>query len=258
MLHAYWASLAVVFLCVTGLFVLARIHDRNDMADIFWGPGFLIASCSAMAVTGRPSLRWLLVTVLVAIWGMRLAFHIGKRHVMYPEDSRYAKWRREWGAWFVPRSYAQVFLLQGILLTIAATPLTAVAAAPKSPLGPADAFGGFLWLFGFCWESISDSQLAAFKNNPANRGKLMTTGLWAWSRHPNYFGEVVLWWGIWFFTLGTPYFWIALAGPLTVTLLILKVSGVPMLEEKFRTHPDYAAYAGTTSVFFPMPPRKDR
>jgi len=257
-LLTYLITLMVAVGFMTLVFIVALAKRRNDIADVVWGPGFVFVAVTALAVTGSVSERALLVSLLVAAWGIRLAWHIGARHIGKPEDSRYARWRREWGKRIVLRSFLQVFLLQGVLITIVSLPVTAVAVGPASPLGMFDALGAAIWTIGFFFEAVADWQLASFKRDGGSRGRFIMTGLWRWSRHPNYFGEVVLWWGIYCFALSTPNAWVALLGPLTITLLILKVSGVPMLEEKYRDNPDYQAYAARTSVFFPMPPRKER
>jgi steroid 5-alpha reductase family enzyme len=237
-------------------FAVSLIAKRNDIADVAWGLGFVLLSWLAFFTFGEASLRALIICLLVSVWGLRLAYHIHSRNRKKAEDYRYNQWRLEWGSWFYVRSFFQVYLLQGVLLLCIITPVLAITAAPTSPLTVFDILGVALWIIGFTFEVIGDAQLAKFIKNPANKGKLMTQGLWAYTRHPNYFGEVTQWWGLWVVALSTPNGWLSILGPLTITFLIVKVSGIPMLEKKMREHPDFAHYEKTVSVFFPLPPKK--
>jgi steroid 5-alpha reductase family enzyme len=155
----------------------------------------------------------------------------------------------------VPRSFLQVFMLQGLLLLLVAIPVIFVNQAPEAPLGWLDVLGLAIWMYGFAFEAIGDWQLLQFIRDPTNKGRLMTTGLWRYTRHPNYFGEVTLWWGIWLMTLTLPGGWLTIIGPLTITTLILKVSGIPMLEKPYEERTDFQEYKRRTSVFFPLPPQ---
>lgn len=247
----------IIFVYMTIWFQISLLKKRNDVADIAWGPGFIVVAFSSLIIAGNISSRALILSALVLIWGLRLAFHIGNRHVGKPEDARYAKWRKEWGKTVLIRSFLQVFMLQGILLIIVAIPIIMINAAPFPPLTVLDAFGLCIWLLGFSFETVSDWQLARFLKLPSGRGKIMTTGLWRYSRHPNYFGEVTLWWGIYIIALSVPNGWMSIIGPLTITFLILRVSGIPMLEEGFQDNPDFQQYKQRTSAFIPLPPRKE-
>jgi steroid 5-alpha reductase family enzyme len=239
-------------------FVASRILGRNDIADVAWGPGFALAAAVSLVAGGIRPLRGVLVSALVLVWALRLALHIHARDRGKGEDKRYAKWREEWGRWFVFRSFLQVFMLQGLLLLLVATPVIFVNAAPHVPLSWPDASGLIVWLAGFAFEAVGDLQLLRFVRDPTNRGKLMTEGLWRYTRHPNYFGEVTLWWGIWLIVLPVPGGWATAIGPLAITLLILKVSGIPMLERHYEGRPDWDAYKRRTSAFIPLPPRAER
>jgi len=244
-----------VLLYMTVWFVAALLRKRNDIADVAWGLGFVLTGLVSLAAAGEYAPRGLLATGLVAIWGVRLALHIFLRNRGKGEDPRYRKWREEWGRWFLPRSFLQVFMLQGALLVLVATPLIFVNAAPASPLSWIDGLGALVWLAGFFFETVGDLQLSRFLRDPANRGKLMTGGLWRYTRHPNYFGEVTLWWGIWLLAAAVPNGWATVIGPLAITFLILKVSGIPMLEERYEGRADFQEYKRRTSAFFPLPPR---
>jgi steroid 5-alpha reductase family enzyme len=244
-----------VMLYMTGWFIAAQVRGRNDIADVAWGLGFLLAAAVSLLAGGIYPLRGLLVSGLVLVWGVRLALHIHARNRGKGEDPRYLKWREEWGKWFVLRSFLQVFMLQGILLLMVAIPIVYANTAPAAPLGWLDLLGLAIWLYGFGFEAIGDWQLLMFIRNPDNKGKLMTSGLWRYTRHPNYFGEVTLWWGIWLMVLALPGGWLTVIGPLTITFLILKVSGIPMLEEPYEDRADFQEYKRRTSTLFPLPPR---
>lgn len=254
MTSPYVAAALALFLFVNAWFAVALALKRNDVADIAWGLGFALVGWTAFAFSDL-SARSVLVNALVTAWGLRLAWHIARRNARKPEDARYAAWRQEW-TWFRLRSYVQVFLLQGVLLYIIALPMLFIHAAPASALTVLDAAGVVVWLAGFFFEAIADAQLKRFLRDPANKGKIMDRGLWAYSRHPNYFGEVTQWWGVFLLALPLPYGFMTVVGPLTITLLILFVSGVPLLEKKYAGRPDFEAYKKRTSVFVPWFQRK--
>jgi len=202
------------------------------------------------------SARPMLITILVAVWGIRLSLYVHFRNRNKPEDFRYRKWREEWGSSFYIRSYLQVFILQSILLVLISTPVIYVSSVQNPPLGYTDAVGALVWMIGFFFESVGDYQLRRFMRDPMNKGRIMTSGLWRFTRHPNYFGEVAMWWGIFLIALSVPGGWWTIIGPATITFLILKVSGIPMLEAKYQGNPEFAAYQRHTSSFFPLPPRR--
>jgi steroid 5-alpha reductase family enzyme len=236
-------------------FVVSLVKKRNDVADVAWGLGFILMSWTSMYLAGDFGMRGLIVSLLVSIWGLRLAWHIHNRNKGKTEDYRYLAWRNEWGKWFYLRSYLQVYLLQGALLFLIVFPVLLINRSVGSGLGLLDIIGVVVWLIGFYFESVGDAQLAKFIKDPANKGKLMQSGLWSYTRHPNYFGEVVQWWGIWLIALSLPMGWIGIVGPLTISILILKVSGIPMLERKMEENPAFADYKRRVSKFFPLPPR---
>jgi steroid 5-alpha reductase family enzyme len=257
--HVWAAAVLAILVLDTTFFLLAALLRKNDLADVIWGPGFLVVVGTAwrFGAPERPAdVRLVLAITLVGIWAIRLLCHVAARNLGHDEDARYAKWRAEWGQSWLWRSYLQVFLLQGLILLLVSSPLLWLVANQEVPLDGACYVGILVWLFGFAFEAIGDEQLRRFKNDPANRGKLMTNGLWSWSRHPNYFGEVVQWWGIFLFALPLPYGTLTVISPLLITFLILKVSGVPMLEEAMAKRPGAEEYRRQTSVFFPRPPRR--
>jgi len=238
------------------IFAIALIKRDNSIADIAWGVGFiLVAVLSLIKEPGATSLQ-ILVSLLVLVWGLRLAIHIFYRSRRRGEDWRYANWRRKWGRWFLVRVWAQVFLLQGLLLVIIAYPIILINSTQTARLGLIAVAGTLIWLVGFIFEAVGDFQLLHFKRNPENKGKILTHGLWKYTRHPNYFGECAMWWGIFFIALSVPGGWTAIISPLLLTFLLLRVSGVAMLEAKYKKDKDFQEYARRTNAFFPWFPKK--
>lgn len=259
----WWPSFLMAMAIFQFVAIPALILRKNDLADVAWGPGFPLAAAAGVhwgypgGWEGLDARAWI-VLALISVWAIRLFAHVGWRNLSHPaEDVRYNNWRKEWGHTWLWRSYLQVFVLQPLILYVFLLPVLLILAHPAVPIGPLLWAGAAVWIFGFAFESIADEQLRRFKSNPQNRGHLMTTGLWSWSRHPNYFGEVTQWWGIWLIALELPYGWATVVGPIGVTYLILKVSGVSMLEDLIRKRPGYEEYAARTSEFIPLPPAKD-
>jgi steroid 5-alpha reductase family enzyme len=237
-------------------FWVSLIKKRNDVADVAWGLGFILIAWTSFFISENSGVRGILTSVLVSLWGLRLAWHIHSRNSRKTEDYRYRAWRKEWGKHFYMRSYFQVYFLQGILLFLIALPIMAINKNNGLPIGWLDVVGMAVWLCGFYFEVRSDAELTHFSKNPENKGKIMQEGLWKYSRHPNYFGEVTIWWGIFIISLGSARSVYTSVGPLTITILILFVSGIPMLEKKYEGRPDFEEYKKRTSMFFPLPERK--
>jgi steroid 5-alpha reductase family enzyme len=255
---SYFLALAVVLFGYMNVwFVISLLKKRNDVADSAWGLGFVVVAWVAYFLSEETSLRGLVVNSLVTVWGARLAWHIYRRNKGKSEDYRYLAWRQEWGKWFYLRSYAQVYLLQGALLYCIALPVMLVNRNVGQPLGVLDGLAFGVWLVGFLFEAVGDAQLARFISNPLNKGKIIQSGLWGYSRHPNYFGEVTQWWGIGLSALTVPGGAFGIIGPLTITFLILKVSGIPLLERKMVEKPEFAEYKKRVSMFFPLPPKNN-
>ncbi len=234
-------------------FTLAQLLRDNSIVDIFWGLGFMWVTAVFWLSQHTVTILKIIFSSLILIWGLRLSLYVYGRKRGKPEDFRYAQWRRDWGRWFVVRSFFQIFLLQGAIMWAMLLPLYAVWTHPVFELS-AVIIGGIVFITGFIFETLGDAQMARFKKDPVNKGKIITHGLWSVSRHPNYFGESLMWWGIGI--LAFPSHWLALLSPLLITLLLNFVSGVPMLERRYRDHPDWEAYASNTSRFFPWLGRK--
>jgi len=254
------ATAVAVVAMMVGVWLLSLAVRDASIVDSFWGLGFVLATAVALALGPGLFERRLLLFGLVAVWGVRLSLHITRRNWGRGEDFRYQGFRARWGDRFWWVSLFTVFLLQALLLFVVSLPLQmAGAGATPASLGVLDGIGVALWLVGFAFEAVGDAQLARFKADPANRGKVMDRGLWRFTRHPNYFGDAVLWWGIGLIALPTPWGWAALVGPALMTFLLVRVSGVAMLEKTIvERRPGYADYVRRTSSFVPLPPKERR
>ncbi len=240
---------------MTLIFVLALAVKDNSIVDIFYGTVFLVGGWGAYLSHGSGHPRQLLLLALVTAWGVRLAVHLFLRKKGHGEDFRYAQWRQDWGRTFVWRSYLQIYMLQGSVVLVVALPLLLAVNSPGGALNHLDAFGVGIWLAGFLFEAVGDWQLLRFKRDPGNRGRIMRYGLWTFTRHPNYFGEAVLWWGIFLVGLSAGNGAYGLVSPLLIGFLLLKVSGIPMLEEKYAGNPEFEDYRSRTNAFFPWFPK---
>jgi steroid 5-alpha reductase family enzyme len=245
------AAVVVVFMLACWLLSL-RLRDVS-IVDVAWGLALvLVAVVCAVAGDGSDDRR-LLILVLVGVWGLRLAFYIGRRKLRHPgEDHRYAAVRERYGDRFPLVSLYWVFGLQALLVLVVALPIYGVSASDDA-LGALDWIGVALWLFGLAFESVGDAQLARFKADPSNKGRIMDRGLWRYTRHPNYFGELVVWWGIYLVALGAGAWW-ALPSALVMTALLTRVSGKDHLERSMKERPGYREYVARTSGFVPLPP----
>lgn len=250
----------IIFIYLNVVFALSLVWKNASIVDVAWGLGFVLVVAVNLGKNslcyGTLDWRQALTAVLLTIWGIRLSWHIYRRNKGKPEDYRYAGWRQKWGKNFGLRSYFQIFMLQGFFLLLILTPALLVLKSRSGAINYLDILGLAVWLAGFFFEATADAQLSRFKKNPENRGRLITSGLWKYSRHPNYFGESVMWWGIFLVGLNAPQGWLGIISPLTITLLLTRISGVPLLEKKYEGRPDFEAYKARTSAFFPRPPKK--
>lgn len=254
MLAAIFQIGLFIWCYVSAWFIISLIIKRNDIADIAWGLGF-VAIVIFLFVTQTPTYQSGVVYIFTIIWGIRLAIHIGLRSKGKPEDFRYKKWREEWSKYFVLRSYLQVYLLQGFFMWIISVPIIVVSMAKNQAITPFLLFGSIVWLIGFAIESIGDYQLMLFIKQKQNKSDIMQTGLWKYTRHPNYFGEVLLWWGIFIIVIPLQHGIWAIISPITISYLLLYVSGIPMLEAKYKDNVAFEEYKKRTSAFFPMLPK---
>ncbi len=249
-------SAIAIFLYMILIFIMSWIKKDSSIVDIAWGLGFILVSVLTFCLGQKYVSRQILVLILVFIWGIRLAIHIAIRNRGRGEDFRYAQWRRDWGKWFLPRSFFQIFVLQGLLLLIISYPIIRINHYSETGLNYPDIIGIFVWFIGFCFEAIGDYQLLKFKRKEENRGKIMIKGLWKYTRHPNYFGETLIWWGIFLIALSVKNGWTAIVSPILITFLLLRVSGITMLEKKYVGHKEFEDYAKRTNAFIPWSPKK--
>ena len=251
---------AVITACMLALWAISIPLRNASIVDLFWGPGFaIVAAVTLLVVDGYAPRQWLLLA-MTAIWGLRLGIYLSIRNIGHGEDSRYAAWRKrveDQGGSFTWHSLTWVFLLQGALILVVSLPVQiGQLAAEPARLGVLAWIGAAVWLVGFLFEAVSDWQLRRFKADPANRGKVLDTGLWRYTRHPNYFGNACLWWGIWIAACDAPAAAWTIIGPVVMTFFLLRVSGVTLLEDSLKkTKPQYAEYIRRTSSFIPLPPK---
>lgn len=249
-----WAVIGVALLMA--VFWLVSLPLRNaSIADIAWGLAFVVVAWAAV-LAGSGSAPSVLLAIAVTVWGGRLAGYIAWRNRGHGEDRRYVAMREKRPGSFWLWSLFGVFLLQGLLALVISAPVQSLGAASAASIGIISVVGGLVFLTGLFFEVVGDAQLASFKADPANRGKVMDRGLWRYTRHPNYFGDALLWWGIWLFAVGSGAAWWTLFGPVVMTFFLLRVSGVAMLESDIsERRPAYAEYIRRTSAFIPRPPR---
>jgi steroid 5-alpha reductase family enzyme len=255
MLIVFIHCFIIIFVYTAIWFAISVYKKRNDVADIAWGIGYIIL-CVYLFVSYSASPISILLYSLVTLWGLRLSLHIYTRNKNKAEDFRYKAWRDEWGKYFYLRSYMQVFLLQGVFLLIIISPVIHAAVAEKLQWNVFSWIGLCCWVIGFYFQAMADWQLAVFKSDNNNKGLIIQTGLWKFSRHPNYFGEILMWWSIFIITIPFANSLYFIVSPLTITLLLVFVSGIPMLEKKYKGNRAFEDYKKRTSVLIPMPPRK--
>lgn len=250
-----FASVAALTVVIVAYLHSLWIKDAS-IIDMYWGLGFVAIALSLLSVNPGPTMLQFVIACLVSIWGLRLAGHIAQRKLGKPEDWRYKNWRSEWGAKFWWQSFYRIFLLQAFLMMLVSAPVIVSSQAGDDDFTLVSLIGISIWLIGFVFESVSDWQLDRFLKKPNKpKGAIMTDGLWRYSRHPNYFGEICQWWGLWIAVSHLNYGWWGLVGPAVITFILLRVS-MPMIEEKFMKNPAFRKYASKTSLLIPLPPKR--
>ncbi len=244
---------AAVVMGVTAL--IARRLGKISVVDIAWGLVFVVIAWVCALFSSGP--RGILLAVLVTVWGGRLAWHIRRRALGAGEDPRYEKLMsaappEKRFAYAVRR----VFVVQGLAAWVVSLPLQVAAAAGAKPLGWVAALGVVVFLVGIGFEAIGDAQLSRFKSDPANKGKIMDRGLWAWTRHPNYFGDAAVWWGLWIIAAEVWPAVLTVFSPVVMTYFLAFATGARLLESEMSKRPGYPEYMQRTSMFFPLPPRR--
>jgi len=243
----------ILLLCITVLWIYSVIVKDVTIVDTFWAVGFMIINFASLRSQRTYDLRRIIITFLLMIWGIRLAFYLTARHMGLPEDHRYAAIRRRVGKHFWLLSFVIVFLLQAILMLFISFPIiniqTSTVVVKTTIL---DIIGSVLCVTGIYFEAVSDHELSVFKSNPQNKGKVLKTGLWSVTRHPNYFGDACFWWGIFVINMSVPSGYYMVMSPIVMTYLLLRVSGVTLLERSLkRSKEGYEQYVRTTPEFIP-------
>lgn len=252
-----YAALIILAL-VTLLWIWSVFIKNVSIVDIFWGFGFVVINVIYAYMSGVLNARKILILTLVSIWGIRLVIYLAIRNIGKGEDFRYQEFRRNYGPkrywWF---SFFQTFLLQGVLIMIISLPLLGIhSSATSGDLNVLDYLGILVWIIGFTFETVGDFQLARFKKNVKNKGKVLNKGFWKYTRHPNYFGDSAVWWAYGIFSIAAGSYW-QIIGSIIMTLLIIKISGVSLLEKTLKdTKPQYRDYIQKTNSFFPWFPKK--
>lgn len=249
---------AITILCImVATWMLSLVLKNASIVDIVWGLGFAITSWVLAITIDGDSTRQILLAVMVGSWGLRLGGYLAKRNIGHGEDWRYKAMRKKKGARFGLISLVTVFGLQGVLMWVVSLPVMFGNSDATPGVGPLAVIGVMVWAVGLSFEAVGDWQLVQFKKDPNNAGKVMQTGLWSLTRHPNYFGDALLWWGIGIVGAETGSGVIGFIGPVVMTVFLLRVSGVPMLERSLmKRREGYAEYAARTSSFIPRPPKR--
>ena len=255
--NVYISTALVVFVYFTLVFILAQVLKNNSIVDSFWGPGFFVVTIFNFLFSENRGLRSGLIFILISMWAFRLFTHITIRNWNKPEDYRYQDMRKKWGDSFVTlKAFIRVFMVQGVFLYIISLPIISVNHSKIQSLNPLNILGLILWIIGFYFEAVGDRELKNFKGKAENKGKILQDGLWKYTRHPNYFGESTMWWGIFLISI-INFKQIGLViSPMVITYLLLFVSGVPLLENKYKDRPEFIEYSKRTNKFFPWFPKK--
>jgi steroid 5-alpha reductase family enzyme len=250
------AAIAIACMMIT-VWAISLVMRDASIVDIAWGSGFVLVAWVSYWLSDGNSTRSLLLTLLTTIWGLRLAFYLAKRNLGHGEDFRYQSMRRKHGDRFAIVSLYTVFGLQGLLMFIVSLPVQLGQVRQEPGFGIIGVLGVLVWGVGIYFEAVGDAQLARFKRDPANTGKIMDQGLWRYTRHPNYFGDSCVWWGLGLIAAESSLGIYGLIGPVVMTFLLVKVSGAAMLDRAMlKRKPGYENYVATTSGFIPRPPRR--
>ena len=248
-------AVAIVILMFS-TWVVSVVVKNASIVDIVWGLGFVVTGWVSFAIGDGDDVRGWVLAVLVSLWGLRLAGYLARRNVGHGEDYRYRAMRKHWGAKFPIVSLVTVFTLQGVLMWVVSLPLQLGQVEESPGFGPIGTIGALVWGVGLFFETVGDAQLRRFKADPANEGKVMSSGLWRYTRHPNYFGDAVVWWGIAIVAAEAGVGIFGFIGAAVMTFLLVRVSGVALLEKSLRKRkPEYEDYVRRTSSFVPRPPK---
>jgi steroid 5-alpha reductase family enzyme len=250
MITVFFQISVVLFVYSATWFVISLIVKRNDIADVAWGLGFCLV-CVYLFLTQPHQVISSILYFLVTVWGLRLSLHIYLRGRNKPEDFRYRQWREAWGKTFYWRSYLQVYLLQAFFLFVISSPIMLSSVSSSIAWSWFTSIGIGVWLLGFFFQTVADYQLSVFVRQRKDKSEIIQSGLWKYSRHPNYFGEILMWWGIFIIVLPLRYGVFFIISPLTLSFLLIFVSGIPMLEKKYESNAAFQAYRKRTPALIP-------
>lgn len=250
----YGVALLTVLVLVSVLWAISIAVKDASIIDIFWGPLFVAMVWVLMPLAGAFTVKTYVLSLLVTLWGLRLAYHLAARNLGQGEDKRYQLWRAHGGPNWWLKTYPRIYLLQGGIALLVATPVVA-AFYREHGFNALNALGVVVWVVGFVWEVLADIQLTRFKADPDKQGKVLDTGLWKLSRHPNYFGDSLQWWGLGLLAFSVPTWW-ALIGPAVMTAVFLGISNDVLEKGMKKRHPAYETYVANTPKFFPAPSRQ--
>jgi steroid 5-alpha reductase family enzyme len=241
-------TLLVLFVYFNIWFLIGQLKKNNAVVDIAWGLGFVVVALFTFIYSEMVLINYV-ITILISLWGLRLGYYLFKRNWNKKEDYRYVEMRKSWIKYPMLQAYLKVYMLQMILMIIISIPIIFINSSSDS-LSLIAYLGILVWIKGYFFEVVGDYQLKVFVKDPNNKGKIMKTGLWKYTRHPNYFGEATMWWGIFIISLSVGGIY-TIISPILITLLLLFVSGVPLLEKKYKDNKEFQEYAKVTSVFIP-------
>lgn len=240
-------SLVIVYL--TTMLIVVQLKQDNSIGNFTWGGGVLLITVITFFFSYYTA-RSQLITSLICLWALRLIMYVYLRYKK-GADPRFVAWQKQWGKYALFISFWWIVVMNGMMMFIMSIPSILINQSMALGLNILDVIGLAIWVLGFCCETFADQQLSHFMKNPANKGKIMTQGLWYYSRHPNYFGEMVMWWGIFCIALSAPLGFLAIISPITITILLTFFTGVPMLERVFENNPEYQEYKKHTSMLIP-------
>jgi steroid 5-alpha reductase family enzyme len=252
-----FSALALLFF-MTFAFLVGTIKKDNSVIDIFYGLGYVVLIWASLLFSNVFPLRKLIITSLVTLWGLRLAIYVMIRNWGKPEDYRYQTIRKKMGDKVILKSFLRIYMFQGLIIFLVGFPELFANVSSHPLLNWLDILGLGLWIVGFYFEAVGDYQLRKFLKNPENKGKIMDQGLWKYTQHPNYFGEVLMWWSLFLIVVNVEYGVFMIFGPIIINYMIIKVSGVRLLNKRFEKDDKYADYRRRTSTFIPWFPKKKK
>lgn len=246
----------IVSIFFTVFFVIGQVLKNNSIVDIGWGLGFVTLIVALVLNDGFENKKGLIVLLMILLWGLRLSYYLFKRNNGKPEDYRYVNLRKKWGKKFAMlKAFLNVYALQGVVLYLISLSYINIFSKGNKEFIILDYIGIGIWIIGYVFEVVGDNQLKVFKSKEENKGRIIKTGLWKYTRHPNYFGEATMWWGIFILSITSGGLYTVIS-PMLITVFLLYVSGVPLLEKKYENNSEFKEYKKVTSKFIPWIPKR--